>query len=154
MVTQVSKTEERTVQAVVAATAEQCFAVAMDLESYPEWAHGITAATITERDDQGRPRVAVFEAESFGRRTRYSLVYDLSQAPHRISWNLVEGDLMRRIDGVYSFVPSADAPDVTEVTYELAIDLAVPMPGFVKRRAEGKIVSAALSEFRARVEGS
>ncbi len=151
---QLSRVEERIVHATIAAPAERCFAVATDLEAYPDWAHGITSVSITERDDQGRPIAATFVAESFGRRTRYSLAYDLSDAPHRLSWSLVEGDLMRRIDGEYRFDASTTAPDLTDVTYELIIDLAVPLPGFVKRRAEGKIVRAALAEFCARVESS
>lgn len=152
--TQVSQVEERIVHATIAASAERCFAVATNLEAYPEWVSGITNVTVTEHDELGRPIAAEFEAESFGRRTRYSLAYDLSDAPNRLSWRLVEGDLMRRIDGLYRFEPSADSPDLIDVTYELIIDLAVPLPGFVKRRAEGKIVRAALAEFCARVENS
>ena len=41
---------------------------------------------------------------------------------------------------------------LTEVDYELTIDLAVPLPGFVKRRAEDKIVKSALHRFKLRVE--
>lgn len=151
---QVSRIEERIVHATIAASPDRCFDVAIDLEAYPEWAHGITNVLVTERGEHGHPTAATFEAESFGRRTRYSLAYDLSDAPNRISWKLVEGDLMRRIDGEYRFEPSTDAPDVTDVTYELIIDLSVPLPGFVKRRAEGKIVRGALAEFCARVESS
>ncbi|MEY3512835.1 MAG: hypothetical protein RL486_1500, partial [Actinomycetota bacterium] len=42
----------------------------------------------------------------------------------------------------------------TDVIYELAIDLVYPIPGFVKRRAEGRIIKTALGELKARVEGS
>jgi hypothetical protein len=42
----------------------------------------------------------------------------------------------------------------TDVVYELAIDLVYPIPGFVKRRAEGRIIKTALGELKARVEGS
>ena len=50
--------------------------------------------------------------------------------------------------------PAADDADATEVAYELAVDLIIPIPGFVKRRAEGRIIKTALSELKARVEGS
>jgi hypothetical protein len=49
---------------------------------------------------------------------------------------------------------SADDPEATEVAYELAVDLIIPIPGFVKRRAEARIIKTALSELKARVEGS
>ena len=68
------------------------------------------------------------------------------------SWRQLEGDLTSRLDGAYRFEVSSQAPDATDVTYELDVDLAVPLPGFVKRRAETKIVKAALKQFRARVE--
>jgi hypothetical protein len=34
----------------------------------------------------------------------------------------------------------------------LEVDLIVPIPGFVKRRAEGKIMGTALRELKKRVE--
>ena len=40
----------------------------------------------------------------------------------------------------------------TEITYRLSVDLVVPIPGFVKRRAESKIMATALRELRLRVE--
>jgi hypothetical protein len=33
------------------------------------------------------------------------------------------------------------------------VDLKVPLPGFVKRRAEGRIMGTALKELKVRVEG-
>ena len=46
----------------------------------------------------------------------------------------------------------ADAGGRTLVTYHLAVDLIVPLPGFVKRRAEQKIIHTALRELRAHVQ--
>ena len=42
----------------------------------------------------------------------------------------------------------------TDVVYELEVELVVPLPGFVKRRAEHKIMHTALDELRAHVERS
>ena len=56
---------------------------------------------------------------------------------------------MRRLDGEYRFEPDGDA---THVVYELEVDLIIPLPGFVKRRAEHKIMHTALDELRAHVE--
>jgi len=38
------------------------------------------------------------------------------------------------------------------VTYRLDVELAVPLPGFVKRRAESKIMTTALNELKRRCE--
>jgi len=146
------QTEYARVRTLVSASPEQCYDVVADIASYPDWAHGITGVDIIELDDLGRVLIARFEAEAIGRRTRYVLRYDYSKAPMAVRWSQVSGDLTTRVDGAYTFTPSADDPEATEVSYELSIGLAMPLPGFVKRRAEAKIVEAALGKFRARIE--
>ena len=78
--------------------------------------------------------------------------YDYSAAPDELSWRQVAGDLTRRLDGAYELASAGDGQ--TEITYHLLVDLKVPLPGFVKRRAEGRIMGTALRELKARVEGS
>jgi hypothetical protein len=138
----------------VPASVEACFDVGIDLEAYPQWAEGISSVEIRERDASGRPVKAWFEASGIGRQSAYVLAYDLSEAPGRLAWTMVESDLMRRLEGTYLFEPapgSAEGAEETDVTYELIVDLAVPLPGFVKRRAEDKILAAALQRFKDRV---
>ena len=80
-----------------------------------------------------------------GRSARYTLAYDYADAPRQISWSLVRGDIMRRLDGRYVFEPVNGG---TDVTYHLAIELIVPIPGFIKHRAELKIIGTALDELK------
>jgi hypothetical protein len=89
-----------------------------------------------------------------GRSTSYTLRYSYDVEPHRMSWELVRGDIARRIDGSYTLDPVPGAPDRTLVTYDLTVDLIVPLPSFVKRRAEYKVIHAALRELRAHLEPS
>jgi hypothetical protein len=56
---------------------------------------------------------------------------------------------MSTIDGAYVFSAMADGG--TEVRYDLVIDLVVPLPGFVKRRAEVRILNT-VRELKARAE--
>lgn len=130
---------------------ERCFAVVTEFERYPEWAADLKEATVVERDDQGRAITVAFRAAAMGRSARYTLRYDYSDAPQRLRWVLLSGDIMRRLDGRYDFVAGPTA-DTTDVTYELEVELVVPIPGFVKRRAEGKIIHTALRELKRRVE--
>ena len=149
--------EHTVVLTTVPASIEACFQVGIDLEAYPEWVEGLAAVEVEARDEQGRPIRARFEAAGIGRRTSYVLAYDLSDAPGRIAWKMVEGDLTSRLEGNYLFEPSPTAPPdgvATDVTYELIVDLAVPLPGYVKRRAEDKIIEAALQRFADRVVAS
>jgi uncharacterized membrane protein len=131
---------------------ERCFATLIDFASYPEWAGDLKEVHVVESDAQGRATVVEFRAAAMGRSTTYQLAYDYSLSPARLSWSLVTGDLPRELDGAY--VLTATDTGATDVDYELAVDLVYPIPGFVKRRAEGRIIKTALSELKARVEGS
>ena len=90
-----------------------------------------------------------YRASALGRSTHYTLEYDYSELPARLSWRLVEGDIMRELNGAYSFV---EVDGGTQVFYELDIELVVPLPGFVKRRAEARILIEAIKELKARAE--
>ena len=131
---------------------EHCFDVLTDFDRYPEWAADIKQVAVDERDDDGRPSLVTFRAAAFGRSTSYTLRYDYSGAPRELSWVQVGGDLTRRLDG--SYVIEASEGGDSEVAYQLIVDLKVPLPGFVKRRAEGRIMGTALRELKARVEGT
>jgi hypothetical protein len=140
--------EETTIEAPV----EECFATLTDFERYPEWAGDLKEAKVIERDGHGRALVVEFRAAAMGRSTTYRLRYDYSDAPNRLGWQLDSGDIERELDGAYLLQPSETDPGTTEVSYELAIDLIMPIPGFVKRRAEARILKTALDELKARVE--
>ena len=146
--------DQATERIVISASPERCEAVALDVERYPEWAADIKEVTVAERDDQGRASRVTFRAAAYGRSTTYTLAYDHSGAPERLAWELLEGDIMKRLDGSYQFLPVDGDADSTEVVYELVVELLIPLPGFVKRRAESKIMNTALRELKARVEAS
>lgn len=133
----------------IAAPAARILEVLGDFDAYPTWARDLKGVTVESRDASGRGREVTFRAAAMGRSTSYTLIYTYADEPTSISWELVTGDIMRRLDGSYVLEPAGDR---TRVTYHLAVDLIVPLPGFVKRRAESKIVNTALRELQARVE--
>jgi hypothetical protein len=126
-----------------------CFDLATDFESYPTWAKDVKEATILARDDAGRPERVEYRAAALGRNVRYVLAYDYDDAPRSFSWTLVEGDMLRALDGTYAFEADGDG---TRVTYDLRVDLSVPMPGLLKRRAAGVITGTALKELKREAE--
>jgi ribosome-associated toxin RatA of RatAB toxin-antitoxin module len=142
--------EQAVERMVVAASPERCFETVADLDRYPEWAADIKSVKVNTRDREGRPGEVEFRAAAFGRSTTYTLAYDFSEAPTAISWKLVSGDLTSKLDGSYRFMPSGESS--TEVTYSLEVELRVPLPSFIKRRAQGRIMHTALVELKARVE--
>jgi hypothetical protein len=66
-----------------------------------------------------------------------------------MGWSMLSGDIQRSIDGVWRFEP--DGEGRTLVRYDLQIDLAIPLPGFVKRRAEVRILNT-VRELKVRAE--
>ncbi|HVC25781.1 MAG TPA: SRPBCC family protein [Acidimicrobiales bacterium] len=144
---------ERTAEhMVIAGSPEQCFAVVTDVERYPEWVADLKEVHVLSRDDDGLAALVSFRAGAFGRSTSYVLAYDYARAPGEVAWIQKEGDLTNRLDGRYVFSPGADG--TTDVTYELAVELKVPIPNFVKRRAEGHILHAAIRDLKHRVEST
>lgn len=141
--------DQATETSEIAASVDQILGVLLDFEAYPRWARDLKGVQVESRDEQGRGREVTFRAAAMGRSTSYTLRYSYDEQPTRMSWELVRGDIARRIDGSYTLDPVPGDPSRTQVTYDLTVDLIVPLPGFVKRRAELKIVHAALRELRA-----
>ncbi len=62
------------------------------------------------------------------------------------------GDITSKLDGRYEFAPEDNGG--TEVIYHLEVEMKVPLPGFIKMRAQSRIMSIALRELKARVEST
>lgn len=133
------------------ASPEACFAVATDFASYTDWASDIKEVEVLAQDDSGRGGDVSYRVAAMGRSTSYTLRYSYGSNPLRMSWRLIEGDVMERIDGEYEFVPIDDGARC-EVRYYVSIDMLVSLPGFVKRRAEAKILHTAMDDLKRRVE--
>lgn len=138
-------TEHITIDATPAVVRE----VLLDFPRYPEWAKDLKEVTVTATDDEGRGSEVRYRAAGMGRSTSYTLRYDYTH-PDRVAWVLTEGDVTRKLDGHYEL--AADGNGATAVTYVLEAELVLPLPGFVKRRAQGRIMHTALDELKARAE--
>jgi len=79
----------------------------------------------------------------------YTLAYDWYPDHGGVSWTLVKGQMQRAQKGSYALVPSGDS---TQVTYTLAVQLAIPLLGLLRRKAEKVIMDTALKELKRRVE--
>ena len=134
----------------VEAPADRCFDVAVDFESYPEWAKDVKSARIIDTDDEGRGLRVEYRAAALGKSVRYVLEYDYSAAPDSFSWHFVEGDMIRSLEGSYRFEPEGDSS--TRVHYDLAVEIGIPLPGLLKRRASGLIMGSALKELKKQIE--
>jgi len=133
----------------VNASPETIYAVVTDFEHYADWVSDLKRIEVVTRDDQGRALEVEFRAAAFGRSTTYTLHYDYAQAPSELSWRQVQGDLTETLNGRYKFEPNGDD---TKVTYDLEVELLVPIPTFIKSRAAYRIQTQALRELKAQAE--
>jgi carbon monoxide dehydrogenase subunit G len=121
-----------------------------DFESYPDWVAGIRSAEVRARDDQDRGSEVAYEFSAMGFDATYTLVYEYEDGDRGIRWTTKEASgAVRDIEGEYELEPlNGD----TRVTYRLAVELGVSLPGFLKRRADKQAITTALEGLRKRVE--
>jgi ribosome-associated toxin RatA of RatAB toxin-antitoxin module len=134
---------------IVNAPPEVVYRVVTDFEHYVDWVSDLKKIDVIERDTEGRPLDVEFRAAAFGRSTTYTLHYDYSRAPEVLAWHQTKGDLTASLSGQYRFEP---APEGTQLTYDLEVELLVPIPTFVKARAAQRIQTQALRELKSEVE--
>jgi len=140
--------EQTTSSIIVDAPAAQVMAVIADFPAYPEWAQGMKEAEVVEEGADGRAEQVHFELEAAPIKDSYTLAYDW-QGDSAVRWNLVEGRMLKAMEGAYELRPSGAG---TEVTYRLAVELSIPMIGMLRRKAEKVIIDTALKGLKKRVE--
>ncbi len=141
---------QRASQAItIDAPTDLVYRIVTDFEAYPSWAPEVKRVSVLERDSAGRALEVEFRAAAFGHSTTYRLRYDYARAPDQLAWSQSSGDVTKALDGRYRF---EDLGGQTRVTYDLAVDLRVPIPPFIRSRAAQRIQSDALDALKARVE--
>lgn len=120
-----------------------------DVGAYPEWVSEYKHAEVLETDEQGNPKVARFAFDAAGLKDTMVVQYDWARDHRAVRWTLVSSALLRGLVGAYRLSPKGSG---TEVTYELSVDLMIPMIGLLKRKAERRLIDAALKDLKKRAE--
>ena len=133
----------------VTATPQQVMAVIADFEAYPQWTGAVKEAKVLSTGADGRAHDVRFVLDAGAIKDSYTLDYEWDGA-HRVSWTLVEAEMLKAMTGSYRLDANTDG--TTRVTYQLAVDVKIPMLGMIKRKAEKVIIDTALKELKKRVE--
>lgn len=141
-----SSTSTVEVTAPLAEVAAKLSAIA----SYPEWLTSIKKVEVTESDAEGRATKADVSIDAGVMKDRATLSYDWSKAPNEISFSLDDADLMTAMDGKYTL--KAVDGDTTLVTYELGVELSLPVPRMMISKTEKSTIDQALKELQAHFE--
>ena len=140
--------EQTTSSIVIDAPPAAVMAVISDFDSYPQWAQGVKRADVVSEGGDGRADQVYFELDASPIKDAYTLTYRW-QGDDAVYWTLAEGKMLKAMDGAYEL---SDRGGSTEVTYRLAVDIAIPMIGMLKRKAEKVIIDTALKGLKKRVE--
>ena len=121
-----------------------------DISAYPAWSSSIKSVEVLERDSENRVTSAKLLIDAGMMKDRVSLDYDWSLAPKSLSFSMTDADLLTAMEGSYkiSFVDE----DTTEVTYQLHVDISMPIPAMMRQKAEKATIDAALQQLKTRAE--
>jgi ribosome-associated toxin RatA of RatAB toxin-antitoxin module len=138
----------------VGAGPEAVFAVASDLERYPEWQDFLQRVTVRERDANGLP--ALVEAEADAKVTALKLLLRASRdEPRRVAWRSEGGDV-KALAGAFDI--AEQGPGRSRVTFSLEVDpgfkLGLLLRGGVADRLRDRILGGMLDGLRRRAEAS
>ena len=126
-------------------------AVIADFAAYPEWTGAVKEVEIRKSAPDGRAKEVWFNLDAGAIKDQYTLDYTW-KGEQEVRWNLVSAEqIVKAMDGAYLLEDNGDGS--TTVTYQLAVDVKIPMLGMIKRKAEKVIIDTALKELKKRVEG-
>ncbi|MGL5908918.1 MAG: SRPBCC family protein [Phycicoccus sp.] len=137
----------------IAAPSGAVLDVIADFVRYPEWAEQVRRCTVLSEDGDGWADQVEFTLDAGAIKDTYVLQYDWDVAENGtgvVSWHLVRAGLLKGLTGSYTL---SGADERTVVTYDLEVELTMPMIGMLKRKAEKHIINTALTELKKRVEG-
>lgn len=140
--------ERASEERLIDAPADRIMEVIIDYGSYPEWAENVREVEVRATDDQGRATEVWYRVDARVMEITYSLAYQYPDE-HRLTWTLLEADQLNALEGEYLLEPVDHA---TRVRYTLEVDLAIPVPGFLRKRAAKQIMETSLGELKNRVE--
>lgn len=141
---------DKTAQTIfIAADPSTVMKVIADIGAYPEWVSEYTEAEVLEIGPDGYPKVARFVLDAAVLKDTMVFDYTWSKDRRSVRWSLVSSSLLKALDGEYRLAPKGSG---TEVVYELAVDLMIPMIGLLKRKAERRLTDTALKDLKKRAE--
>ena len=141
--------DKTTSSIAIAVPREDVMAVIADFEAYPDWATGVRSTEVLSRGVGGRASRVRFQLDAGMIKDSYVLGYEWD-GDAEVSWDLAEaGSVVSEMSGAYLL---GEQGGRTQVSYELAVGIRLPMIGMLKRRAEKMIIDTALKGLKARAE--
>jgi ribosome-associated toxin RatA of RatAB toxin-antitoxin module len=136
----------------VAAPMAKVMAVIADLPAYPQWTSEVKRAEVLSVDpDTGLPARVRLSVDAGAVRDQQILEYSFD-GDRAVHWTLVEGEMLRALDGSYVLTSVPGAQEHTAVEYTLTVNSKIPLFGMMKKKMEKVIIDRALAGLKKRVE--
>lgn len=146
-------TDSSTQAIVVSGTPDHVATIITDFTAYPQWVSAVQTAEVREEYEDGYAARVRFVMDAGALKDDYVLEYEYAEDLSRIEWKLVEPSRVQKAQhGSYDIDDNGDG--TVTVTYTLSVELAVPMLGILRRRAEKMIMDTALKELKRRAEAT
>jgi hypothetical protein len=81
---------------------------------------------------------------------KVTLDYEWSEAPSKLSFSFNDADLLTGMEGSYS-IKKIDE-DTTEVTSEMGVEISMPIPSMMRKKAEQATIDQALQQLKSHLE--
>jgi hypothetical protein len=138
---------EHTVE--IGAPIETCFSAITDYETFPHWQSAVVDTEVLDWDKEGRGKRVHLVVDAKVRKVDYTLDYRY-EAPERIEWDFVEGNGINDADGHYLFEDLGDGR--TRATYKFGLEVGIPLPGPIARRAHRQTLKASVEDLKREAE--
>jgi hypothetical protein len=138
---------EHTVE--IEAPIKTCFDAITDYETFPSWQGVVVDTEVLDWDEQGRGKRVRLVVDAKVRKVDYTLDYRYDE-PTRIEWDFVEGNGINDADGHYLFEELA--PHRTRATYKFGLEVGIPLPGPVARRAHKSTLKSSVEDLKREAE--
>jgi ribosome-associated toxin RatA of RatAB toxin-antitoxin module len=138
---------EHTVE--IAAPIKTCFDAITDYETFPKWQGVVVDTEVLDWDEQGRGKRVRLVVDAKVRKVNYTLDYRYDE-PQRIEWDFVEGNGINDADGYYLFEDLGG--DRTRATYKFGLEVGIPLPGPVARRAHRSTLKSSVEDLKREAE--
>jgi ribosome-associated toxin RatA of RatAB toxin-antitoxin module len=133
-------------EVVIEASPEEILDVIADVESTPTWSPQYQKAEVLEAYDDGRPKRVKMKIKTAGISDEQIVEYTWTD--NVVRWTLVSAGQLKAQDASYTLTPDGEK---TKVRFDISIDLAIPLPGFVLKRAMKGGVETATDGLRKQV---
>jgi ribosome-associated toxin RatA of RatAB toxin-antitoxin module len=133
-------------EVVIEASPDEILDVIADVESTPSWSPQYQKAEILESYDDGRPKRVKMKVKSAG--ISDEQVVEYTWTDNKASWTLISAGQLKAQDASYTLTPQGDK---TKVKFDITIDVSVPLPGFVLKRAMKGAMETATDGLRKQV---